>query len=186
MRRVHRRVPVRMHYAIAGEQRGLSRQGAGQREDLRRMPAVRRGLRMGWYLHNAHRAEGGIPRGAGLFRCRRGSRLSSSAALEARAQEPARGPALLLEAAGVIVVIAAMLAVSAVSTHAAGESSLSAEAACTQIRGSVKQLAHAERNQALALHLMSDGKPTALVASRLGELQQQMGNLRQVLRNVRD
>lgn len=102
-----------------------------------------------------------------------------------RAQEPARGPALLLERAGCIILIVAALAFS-VPARSASESSLTAEAACSRIRGSMRQLAKAERNQALALHLMADGKPTPLVASRLGELQQQMGNLRQVLRDVRD
>jgi hypothetical protein len=92
----------------------------------------------------------------------------------------------LLEAAAITFAIATMVAVSAIPARAAGESGLTADTACAQVRASVRQLAKAERNQALALHLMADGKPTPLVASRLGELQQQMGNLRQVLREVRD
>ena len=61
MRRVRRRLPVRLHLAVAGKHGGLSRQGAGQRKDLRRMPALRRGLRMGRNLHHAVRPEGGVP-----------------------------------------------------------------------------------------------------------------------------
>ena len=60
MRRVRRRLPVRLHLAVAGKHGGLSRQGAGQRKDLRRMPALRRGLRMGRNLHHAVRREGGV------------------------------------------------------------------------------------------------------------------------------
>src|SRR5260370_31271711 len=61
MRRVSRCMHVRLHLAVAGEYGGLSRQGAGQRKDLRRMPALRRGLRMGRNLHHAVRPEGGVP-----------------------------------------------------------------------------------------------------------------------------
>lgn len=92
----------------------------------------------------------------------------------------------MLKGAVYCVGILLVLASGAAPAGSAEKSSLTAEAACTQIRGSVKQLAKAERNQALALQLMGDGKPTTLVASRLGELQQQMGNLRHVLRDARD
>jgi hypothetical protein len=50
----------------------------------------------------------------------------------------------------------------------------------------VRQVAKAERNQALALHLMADGKPTPIVQARLTELQAQIGDLREVLRRVRN
>lgn len=59
------------------------------------------------------------------------------------------------------------------------------ELACAQIREAVRKVAAAERNQALALHLMADGKPTPMVQTRLTELQAQIGDLREVLRNVR-
>lgn len=59
------------------------------------------------------------------------------------------------------------------------------ESACPQIRDAVHKLAAAERNQALALHLMADGKPTPVVQTRLTELQEQIGNLREVLRRAR-
>jgi hypothetical protein len=57
--------------------------------------------------------------------------------------------------------------------------------ACPQIRDAVHSMASAERNQALALHLMADGKPTPIVQTRLTELQAQIGNLREVLRRAR-
>ena len=62
---------------------------------------------------------------------------------------------------------------------------LAPEAACTEIRESVRHVAKAERDQALALHLMADGKPTPVVQTRLAELEAQLGELREVLRNVR-
>ena len=46
-------------------------------------------------------------------------------------------------------------------------------------------MAKSERDQALALHLMADGKPTPIVQTRLAELQAQIGELREVLRRVR-
>jgi len=68
----------------------------------------------------------------------------------------------------------------------AGTTRLAPEVACSQIRDSVRKVAKAERNQALALHLMADGKPTPIVQARLTELQAQIGELREVLRNVRN
>jgi hypothetical protein len=59
------------------------------------------------------------------------------------------------------------------------------ELACPQIRDAVHKLAEAERNEALALHLMADGKPTPVVQTRLTELQEQIGNLREILRRAR-
>ncbi|HVN29405.1 MAG TPA: hypothetical protein VMT64_13000 [Candidatus Binataceae bacterium] len=46
-------------------------------------------------------------------------------------------------------------------------------------------MAKAERDQALALHLMADGKPTPVVQTRLAELEARIGELREVLRTVR-
>jgi hypothetical protein len=68
----------------------------------------------------------------------------------------------------------------------AGAKPLAPEVACTQIRDAVHKVATAERNQALALHLMADGKPTAMVQTRLTELQAQTGELREVLRRARN
>ena len=68
----------------------------------------------------------------------------------------------------------------------AGASPIPPEVACAQIRDAVLKVATAERNQALALHLMADGKPTPLVQTRLTELQAQIGDLREVLRRSRN
>src|SRR5262249_16945386 len=42
------------------------RQGRGEREDLRRLQAVRGGLRLGGHLHHAREREGGLLGGARL------------------------------------------------------------------------------------------------------------------------
>jgi hypothetical protein len=81
-------------------------------------------------------------------------------------------------------VIVAILAATPAS--GAGASPLPPEVACAQIRDAVRKVAAAERNQALALHLMADGKPTPMVQTRLTELQAQIGDLREVLRGVRN
>src|SRR5277367_4135215 len=110
MRRVCRRMPVRLHLAVAGEHRGLSRQSAGQRKDLRRMPAMRRGMRMGRYLHNAHRPESGVPRVAWLSE-RRGSGLRRVRTPRTDAPEPALRSALcFLKGALAVAAIATILA----------------------------------------------------------------------------
>ena len=106
MRRVRRRMPIRMHLAVAGKQRGLSRQGAGQRKDLRRMPAMRRGLRMGRYLHNAHRAESGIPRSRSAIRVARKRPEASSTLPGLNVQEPALGSALCFRCAAIAMLFA--------------------------------------------------------------------------------
>src|ERR1019366_8319817 len=168
MRRVRRRMPVRLHLALAAEQRDLSWQGAGQRKDLRRMSAMRRGLRMGRYLHHAHRPESGVPRIAWLPEWRR-SGLSRGRSPRTDSREPARGSAFcFLKAAlccAAIVVILAIL--DADPASGAGANPIPPEVACAQIRDAVLKVATAERNQALALHLMADGKPTPLVQTRL-------------------
>ena len=50
----------------------------------------------------------------------------------------------------------------------------------------MRKVAKAERDQALALHLMADGKPTPMVQARLTELQAQIDDLRVVLRRARN
>lgn len=82
-----------------------------------------------------------------------------------------------------MIVVLAMLCAS--TAICAGANQLPPEVACTQIRESVRKVAQAERNQALALHLMADGKPTPIVQARLTELDAQTGDLREVLRKVR-
>lgn len=112
-------------------------------------------------------------------------------------REPAGGPALLFSSAtrtvrGAAVIgfvraalVAALLISNPVSARCAERISLGPEAACTLIRASVRNLATAEGNQALALHLMDHGKPTPIVSTRLTELQEQIGELREALRRVR-
>ncbi|HLX38288.1 MAG TPA: hypothetical protein VKR29_10825 [Candidatus Binataceae bacterium] len=72
------------------------------------------------------------------------------------------------------------------SAHAAGSGPIPPDSACTTIRDSVRKVAKAERDQALALHLMADGKPTPMVQARLTELQAQIDDLRVVLRRARN
>jgi hypothetical protein len=74
----------------------------------------------------------------------------------------------------------------AAPARGAGASPLPPEVACARIRDAVLQVAAAERNQALALHLMAEGKPTPLVQTRLTELQAHIGDLREVLRRARN
>lgn len=59
------------------------------------------------------------------------------------------------------------------------------DVACTEIRGSIDKVARAEREEALALHLMAEGKPTPVVETKLTELQARIGDLRETLRNMR-
>lgn len=70
--------------------------------------------------------------------------------------------------------------------NGASASPLPPEVACAQIHDAVHKVASAERNEALALHLMADGKPTPMVQTRLTELQAQIGDLREVLRRARN
>jgi hypothetical protein len=85
-----------------------------------------------------------------------------------------------------LVAIAIFALLDAPLARAAGPSTLPPEVACTEIRDSVRKVAKAERDQALALHLMADGKPTPMVQARLTELQAQTEGLRGVLRRVRN
>ena len=106
-------------------------------------------------------------------------------------REPAQGSALCFGAAYAAALIAFLLtvfistALEATAAESASISPILPEAACSQIRESVRHVAKAERDQALALHLMADGKPTPIVQTRLAELQAQIGELREVLRRVR-
>jgi hypothetical protein len=65
-------------------------------------------------------------------------------------------------------------------------STLTPEAGCAQIRASIDRLADAERNQAFALHLMGNGKPTEMVETRLAQLDERCSDLRGTLRSVRN
>ena len=138
---------------------------------------------MGRYLHNAHRSENGVPRSAWLPHWR-GSRLRRGRARQTDSKEPARRSALCFwNTAFVAIVFFALLAGPA---RAASPAPIPPEVACTSIRDSVRKVAKAERDQALALHLMADGKPTPMVQARLTELQAQIDDLRAVLRRVRN
>lgn len=74
----------------------------------------------------------------------------------------------------------------ATALNAAGPKPFPPEVVCSQIREAVHKVAAAERDQALALHLMADGKPTPMVQTRLTQLQAKIGDLREVLRRARD
>src|SRR6266481_1244342 len=94
MRRVRGRLPVRLYFAVAKQHGGVSWQGAGQREDLRWMPALRRGLRMGRNLYHAVRTEGGVPEFDRLLEHRERRRLTESRTLAAgKSSELAEWPA---------------------------------------------------------------------------------------------
>lgn len=142
---------------------------------------------MGRNLRDAHRAESGVSRRVGLLGRRRIG-LSFSTVGDTGDQEPALWPALLfcrwLGAVAAAVSIA--IAIAAPAARCAGESKLAPEIACTQVRSSIAKLAQAEREQGLALHLMANGKPTPMVATRFTELQASIADLRRVLRQVRD
>jgi hypothetical protein len=100
-------------------------------------------------------------------------------------REPAQWSALCFRGAAKIVIILGMAMLQATPATCASTSLLPPEVACSDIRESVRHVAKAERDQALALHLMADGKPTPIVQTRLAELQAQIGELREVLRMVR-
>ncbi len=59
------------------------------------------------------------------------------------------------------------------------------DVACAEIRASIDQVARAEREQALALHLTAEGRPTPVVETKLTELQSRIGDLRETLRKMR-
>ncbi len=62
---------------------------------------------------------------------------------------------------------------------------LAPDVACGEIRAAIGQVARAEREEALALHLMAQGRPTPVVETKLTELQARTGDLRETLRKVR-
>jgi hypothetical protein len=102
-------------------------------------------------------------------------------------REPAARSALcFLKGAVTVAMFLAMLAFGATPAICAGGSKATPEVACAQIRDAVRKVATAERNQALALHLMADGKPTPMVQTRLTELQEQIGDLREILHHARN
>jgi hypothetical protein len=68
----------------------------------------------------------------------------------------------------------------------AEQETLGSEAACSLVRASMRRLAKAERNQALALHLMPEGKPTPMAQARFTELEAEIADLRKVLKRVRE
>lgn len=74
---------------------------------------------------------------------------------------------------------------AAAAPTAAEEGRPASEAACTDIRAAIDQVARAEREEALALHLMVEGKPTPIVETKLTQLQARIGDLRETLRKVR-
>ena len=69
----------------------------------------------------------------------------------------------LLVSSAITAVFSAMTIFAVPAALAAGASPLPPEVACAQIRDAVHKVAGAERNQALALHLMADGKATPMV-----------------------
>ena len=140
---------------------------------------------MGRNLHHAHRSEGGVPRIARLFGRRRRSGLSKTPATIIGHLEPAHAPALCFSGALIGALAVVLMISDPLTGRCAGENALLPETACAQIRESVGKLAKAERDEALALHLMTDGKPTPVVQTRLTELQAQIGNLRETLRRAR-
>src|SRR5262249_10466373 len=149
------------------------------------MPAVRRGLRMGRYLHNAHRRKRSLPRIARLPE-RRGSGLIRARSPRTELSEPATRSALCFLHAALAATLLSSLLIHSRLAEAAGPKSLPPEVACSQIREAIHKVAAAERDQALALHLMADGKPTPMVQTRLTQLQAKIGDLREVLRRARD
>ena len=102
-------------------------------------------------------------------------------------QEPARGSALLLRRAALGVASFAMLILGASDARCAGAAAnaLPPDVDCSEIRQSVHKLAQVERDEALALHLMPDGRVTPMVQTRLTELQARIGELREALRQAR-
>jgi hypothetical protein len=84
-----------------------------------------------------------------------------------------------------VLAFGAIAILNAPPVNAAGANPVPPEVGCPQIRDAVHKVAAAERNEALALHLLADGKPTPIVQTRLTELQAQIGELREVLRQAR-
>ncbi len=119
-------------------------------------------------------------------------RIPSKRPFQARCIRPGRieqtAPALTGGARAAVSAAIVAIAILASPAHGAShpETRLTAETSCREIRLTLKSLAESERNQALALHLMADGKPTPIVEARLTELQARVSALRAILRKVRD
>src|SRR6202030_1833490 len=178
MRRVRRRLPVRLHLAVAGKHGGLPRQGAGQRKDLRRMPALRRGLRMGRNLHHAVRPEGGVPEFARV-RAPRGRRSLVST----RTLLFSVSTRILLFSVSTRIVLAIALVLATIQPSLAAELSpgpeSDASAACNEIKTALHALAESEHAESLALDLASGGgNSTAIVMARLSVLLDRTQDLR--------
>jgi hypothetical protein len=100
--------------------------------------------------------------------------------------EPARGSALLLHHLALGAAAFAMLMLYTTAARCAGAANaFPPEVDCTQIRESVHKVAQVERDEALALHLMPDGRVTPMVQTRLTQLQARIGELREALRQAR-
>ncbi len=95
------------------------------------------------------------------------------------------GTAVTAVIATLTVVILAATLLAPVAVRAEQET-LGSEAACSLVRASMRRLAKAERNQALALHLMPEGKPTPMAQARFTELEAEIADLRKVLKRVRE
>jgi hypothetical protein len=95
------------------------------------------------------------------------------------------GSALCFRYAALAMLFAIAMILSPAAVIGADAPAIPPDLACPQIRDAVHSMANAERNEALALHLMADGKPTPVVQTRLTELQTEIGNLREVLRRAR-
>ncbi len=119
-------------------------------------------------------------------------RIPSKRPFPVRCLRPGRiertAPAATSGACGAISATLLALALLASAAYGAShpETRLTAETSCREIRAALSALAKAEREQALALHLMADGKPTPVVEARLTELQVRTSALRAILRKVRD
>jgi len=94
-----------------------------------------------------------------------------------------RGLTLALSFAAIAFVT---VVIASTSARCADDPSFAADLACRQIRESVRKVAKAERDEALALHMMTPGKPTPMAQARLTELQADLDDLRRILRRTRN
>jgi hypothetical protein len=89
-------------------------------------------------------------------------------------------------ARGFAVIGFAIVVTVPVAARCDDDPAFAADLACRQIRESVRKVAKAERDEALALHMMTPGHPTPMAQTRLTELQADLGDLRQILRRTRN
>ncbi len=113
------------------------------------------------------------------------TRTSSKPPLQAAYRIEQSAPVSACGLALAAFALAAAILAAPVRAASHPEAQLTAEMACREIRVSLAALAEAERNQALALHLMADGKPTPIVEARLTVLQARISELRAALRKAR-